>query len=259
MRSKVSLLLPVFHWALALLLHLGEAHGVSHHVRRSDVALERVRSVVAGLVLFIIVVVIVIVLSVDLTHIVIAVVLDRNVGLIHLLQVAAHVLAERAHLVCEEGLPLEQLVVVVILLQVDVLSPREEFQRNELGDNENDEAANTEGVGNDHLTFGQRSYLKQGGAELLVWSNEHHVVLQAHLEQEDQPEEVVVEQSSERVEVLLVNDSAVDLVEQVHDHESVEDESVKTHLVRWIILMVYNFFWIVFVKDVFIVTHSLSD
>lgn len=47
------------------------------------------------------------------------------------------------------------------------------------------------------------------------------------LEGQDKPEEAVVEQGPEDVDVIGIDNSGVDLVEQVHQDESVEADGVK--------------------------------
>jgi len=55
--------------------------------------------------------------------------------------------------------------------------------------------------------------------------------LKAHFEEEDEPEPDVVEQSTEDVQVILVDQTAINLVEQTHENERVENKSVQNHLV----------------------------
>lgn len=51
-------------------------------------------------------------------------------------------------------------------------------------------------------------------------------MLQDHLEYEDYPEVKVIEEGLEYIDFILVNNSAVDLVEHLHQHIGMEHDRV---------------------------------
>jgi len=58
-------------------------------------------------------------------------------------------------------------------------------------------------------------------------------MLDGHLNEEDNPEGQVVEKSLEYISLSVINNSAVDLVEQVHHDKCMEADGVVDKLVGW--------------------------
>lgn len=195
-----------------------------------------------------------VILPIDLAHgLFIVAVVHGNIRVIHV-HVSVNVLLERVHPLVDHGLELEQLVVIQVLLQVDVLhEPLELLSGDELEEDADDDGADTEAERGNRLPLGDRGHLEEGGAELGAGGEVDHERLEAHFEDEDQPEQVVVEEGREHVLLSLIDNSAVDLVKQVHDHKRMEDECVKLHLVRWIVL--FNTFLLVR----FLISHFRCD
>lgn len=80
--------------------------------------------------------------------------------------------------------------------------------------------------------------------------------MKCHLEEEDEPEPGVVEQSAEDIHVIFIDQTAVYLVEEAHEHESVEDEGVEDHLVRWVVFL-DAMVWISFLESHFL-SHQVE-
>jgi len=63
-------------------------------------------------------------------------------------------------------------------------------------------------------------------------------VLDNELEDHDSPEGWVVEQGLENIQLLGINDSAIDLIEQIHQDESMENNSVQNQTISWLAVRV---------------------
>ena len=87
-------------------------------------------------------------------------------------------------------------------------------------------------------THVQWSYSKKGGTNSCGATKEKHSQLHSHFNTGDEPEEWIVEQGLENVFLVWINNSTVDLIEQIHQDVRMEVQSIKYDTWRWISLIV---------------------
>ena len=62
--------------------------------------------------------------------------------------------------------------------------------------------------------------------------------MDSELKDHDSPEGWVVEQGLENIELVGLNDSAIDLIEQIHQDKSMENDSIHYQTISWLAVLV---------------------
>jgi len=102
----------------------------------------------------------------------------------------------------------------------------------------NDQRSCTKAPAGDGLSLSDRGDLKECASKSIASQDMNHVALESHLKTEDHPEERIVAQCLEYILLRSEDDSAVDLVEEVHEDETVEDHGVQSHLIGCFVVVV---------------------
>lgn len=152
---------------------------------------------------------VIIVLAIDCTHVIVAIVTSIVYRQLVIINRGLHVLVvlvlQGTHFLVEQGLHLKHFIVIDVFLKINILSPLEELKRNKLNDGTDDQRADSQGPRDNILLERDGRNLQNGLTQLVVWSHVDHVVLQAHLEESNQPEQRVVEKGPEDVLVVFVD------------------------------------------------------
>lgn len=121
-----------------------------------------------------------------------------------------------------------------------VLGELEILGRDLFGCDTDGKAESTEHVGDDIHRLSELSSAEEARLDSdLLRAALDHPLLEEELTAEHDEEDAVVEKSAEHVELVEHNDAAVDRVEEVHQHEHVEDEGIHNEAVRALIVVIW--------------------
>jgi hypothetical protein len=81
---------------------------------------------------------------------------------------------------------------------------------------------------------------------------EDHGILSSKFNDEDDPEDLVVEECLEDIVLVLVDNSAVDHIDDVHKHESVEAHNISSQLISW---YEFEFIWDWYNLTIYFLSH----
>ena len=129
-------------------------------------------------------------------------------------------------------IPVNKLI-FVITLKVDSSNKSKVLKRNLLQEHIDNKREDSKTPAGGDLALSHWGCTQEGRAENEFTRLYHHL-LHEELKSHDNPEGGVVEEGSEDVDLASINNSAVYLVEQVHQDEGVEADGIEDKSIGWL-------------------------